>query len=180
MFFVYLIGYLKKNKMVIEKSKEGSYLSFKIGDEVFAVHVNDVLNILEMTKITSIPKAPKYLKGVINLRGIVLPVVDARIKFNMEEKEQTTNTCIIVMDLEINNELVHVGFIVDSVVEVLELESNQIEPSPSLGTSYKAEFITGMAKVNDNFVMLLNMEKIFSHDELNLLKSENADAVVEK
>lgn len=165
--------------MTTDKSKEGSYLSFKIGEEVFAVHVNDVLNILEMTKITAIPKAPKYLKGVINLRGMVLPVVDSRIKFNMEEKDYTTNTCIIVMDLEINAELVHVGFIVDQVLEVLELENNQIEPAPSLGTGYKAEFITGMAKVNDNFVMLLNMEKIFSHDELSLLKSENAEAPVE-
>jgi purine-binding chemotaxis protein CheW len=165
--------------MATDKSREGSYLSFKIGEETFAVHVNEVLNILEMTKITSIPKAPKYLKGVINLRGIVLPVVDARLKFNMEEREYTTNTCIIVMDLNINDELVNVGFIVDQVQEVLELESKQIEPAPSLGTSYKAEFITGMAKVNNEFVMLLNMEKIFSHDELTMLKSENTEAVAE-
>ncbi len=161
-----------------KKVTEGSFLSFKLGEEVFAVHVNDVLNILEMTKITCIPKAPKYLKGVINLRGIVLPVVDARIKFNMQEKEYTSNTCIIVMDLEVKSELMHVGFIVDQVLEVLELDSGDIEPSPSLGTNYKAEFITGMAKVNDDFVMLLNMEKIFSVDELTLLKSENAEAQV--
>lgn len=164
--------------MAAEKSKVGSYLSFKIGEEAFAVHVNDVLNILEMTKITSIPKAPKYLKGVINLRGMVLPVVDARLKFNMDEKEYTTNTCIIVMDLEINDELVHVGFIVDQVLEVLELDEKEIEPSPSLGTSYKAEFITGMARANDEFVMLLNMEKIFSLDELSMLKAENAEMPV--
>jgi purine-binding chemotaxis protein CheW len=166
--------------MAIEfKPREGSYLSFKLGEEVFAVHVNDVLNILEMTKITAIPKAPRYLKGVINLRGMVLPIVDARLKFNMDEKEYTTNTCIIVMDLESNGQLVHVGFIVDQVLEVLELDAKQIEPAPSLGTSYKAEFITGMAKVNDDFVMLLNMEKIFSLDEISILKAENADAQVE-
>jgi len=166
--------------MAIEfKHREGSYLSFKLGDEVFAVHVNDVLNILEMTKITVIPKAPQYLKGVINLRGMVLPIVDARIKFNMPELEYTTNTCIIVMDLENNQQLVHVGFIVDQVLEVLELESKQIEPAPTLGTNYKAEFITGMAKVNDDFVMLLNMEKIFSLDEMSMLKSENAESPVE-
>jgi purine-binding chemotaxis protein CheW len=158
--------------------KEGSFLSFKLGDEVFAVHVNDVLNILEMTKITSLPKAPKYLKGVINLRGTVLPIVDARIKFNMPESEYTTNTCIIVMDLESNQQLIHVGFIVDQVLEVLELTSSQIQPSPTLGTNYKAEFITGMAKANDDFVMLLNMEKIFSLDEISMLKSENAEEPV--
>jgi purine-binding chemotaxis protein CheW len=159
--------------------KEGSFLSFKLGEEVFAVHVNDVLNILEMTKITTLPKAPKYLKGVINLRGMVLPIVDARIKFNMPEKEYTTNTCIIVMDLESNQQLIHVGFIVDQVLEVLELTSSQIEPTPTLGTNYKAEFITGMAKANDDFVMLLNMEKIFSLDEISMLKSENAEEPVQ-
>jgi purine-binding chemotaxis protein CheW len=162
-----------------KKSDLGSYLSFKLSDEVFAVHVNEVLNILEMTKITSVPKAPKYLKGVINLRGMVLPIVDARLKFNMEEKEYTTNTCIIVMDLESNSEIVHVGFIVDQVLEVLELDKEQIGPPPSLGTNYKAEFITGMANVNDEFVMLLNMEKIFSLNELSLLKTENVAENVE-
>jgi purine-binding chemotaxis protein CheW len=156
-----------------KNSNMGSFLSFKLGEEVFAVHVNEVLNILEMTKITSIPKAPKYLKGVINLRGLVLPIVDARLKFNMEEKEYTTNTCIIVMDLETDGEIVHVGFIVDSVLEVLELENDQVGPPPSLGTNYKAEFITGMATVNNEFIMLLNMEKIFSFNELSLLKAEN-------
>lgn len=163
-----------------KKFTEGSFLSFKLGEEIFAVHVNDVLNILEMTKITSIPKAPKYLKGVINLRGIVLPVVDARLKFNMQEMEYTTNTCIIVMDLEVKNELMHVGFIVDQVLEVLELDSGDIEPAPSLGTNYKADFITGMAKVGEDFVMLLNMEKIFSVDELTLLKSENTEELVKE
>ncbi|MBN2487211.1 MAG: purine-binding chemotaxis protein CheW [Bacteroidales bacterium] len=166
--------------MAADNNKAGSYLSFKIGDEVFAVHVNDVLNILEMTKITSIPKAPKYLKGVINLRGIVLPVVDARLKFNMEEKEYTTNTCIIVMDLEWNNELVHVGFIVDQVLEVLDLDNKQIEAAPSLGTSYKSEFITGMASVNNEFVMLLDMGKIFSLDEMGMLQQENAEITTDK
>ncbi|HBH47330.1 MAG TPA: chemotaxis protein CheW [Bacteroidales bacterium] len=160
--------------MANEQNKSGSYLSFKLGEEIFAVHVNDVLNILEMTKITSIPKAPKYLKGVINLRGMVLPVVDARIKFNMDDTEFTTNTCIIVMDLEYNKELVHVGFIVDQVLEVLELDKDTIEPAPSLGSNYKAEFITGMARANDEFVMLLNMAKIFSLDEMSILQSENA------
>lgn len=160
--------------------KSDSYLSFKLGTEVFAVHVNDVLNILEMTKITSIPKAPSYLKGVINLRGIVLPVVDARIKFNLDTLDYTTNTCIIVMDLEYNKEIIHVGFIVDQVLEVLELSDDNIEPAPTLGSNYKAEFITGMARANDEFVMLLNMAKIFSLDEMNMLQSENAEGAPSK
>jgi purine-binding chemotaxis protein CheW len=156
-----------------EINKAGSYLSFKLGQEVFAVHVKDVLNILEMTEITSLPKSPKYLKGVINLRGLVLPVVDARIKFNMSNIDYTANTCIVVMDLENNNEIVHVGFIVDQVLEVLEFKADQIEPAPTLGANYKSEFITGMARANDDFVMLLNMGKIFSPDEINDLQAEN-------
>jgi purine-binding chemotaxis protein CheW len=161
--------------MTKSENKSGSYLSFKLGAEVFAVHVNEVLNILEMTKITSIPRAPIYLKGVINLRGLVLPIVDARIKFNLEVQEVTANTCIIVMDLLNNGDVVHVGFIVDQVLEVLELDAAQIEPAPSLGVSYKAEFITGMARANDDFVMLLNMSKIFSLDEINMLQEENSN-----
>ena len=166
--------------MATHQNKSGSYLSFKLGSEIFAVHVNDVLNILEMTKITSIPKAPVYLKGVINLRGMVLPIVDARIKFNMSEQEYSTNTCIIVMDLDYNGELVHVGFIVDQVLEVLELEEEGIEPAPSLGANYKAEFITGMARADEEFVMLLNMAKIFSFDEMSMLQSENAEKETSK
>lgn len=162
--------------MAIDKKFEaGSYLSFKLAEESFAVHVNDVLNILEMTKITSIPNTPVYLKGVINLRGLVLPVVDARLKFNMEEKEYTTNTCIIVMDLDGDDGVIHVGFIVDQVLEVLELDESQVEPPPTLGTNYKTEFITGMAKVRETFVMLLDMSKIFSISEFDLLKSKNKE-----
>ena len=165
--------------MTTNENRSGSYLSFKLGEEVFAVHVNEVLNILEMTKITSLPKAPNYLKGVINLRGLVLPIVDARIKFNIAELDYTTNTCIVVMDLENNNEILHIGFIVDQVIEVLELEEDQIEPAPTLGTNYKAEFITGMARANDDFVMLLNMSRIFSLDEINLLQTETTEAQAE-
>jgi purine-binding chemotaxis protein CheW len=158
---------------IAKQFESGSYLSFKLGEESFAVHVNEVLNILEMTKITTIPNAPNYLKGVINLRGMVLPVVDARIKFNMEEQEHTTNTCIIVMDLNSEEGIIHVGFIVDQVLEVLELDENQVEPPPTLGTNYKTEFITGMAQVNESFVMLLNMSKIFSITDFDLLKAKN-------
>lgn len=158
----------------------GSYLSFKIGKESFAVNVENVLNILEMTKITEIPQAPRYMKGVINLRGMVLPVVDARLKFNMEVQEYTTNTCIIVMDLENEGDIVHVGFIVDQVLEVLEIDPGQIEDSPSLGTNFKSEYIIGMAKHNDEFIMLLNMKMIFSLNEMSLLKQENIDNTVKE
>ncbi|BDX39357.1 chemotaxis protein CheW [Tenuifilaceae bacterium CYCD] len=165
-------------------SKINSYLTFKLGDEEFAAHVGKVLNILEMTKITQVPKAPDYLKGVINLRGAVLPVIDARIKFGMPETEYTTNTCIIVLDIDLDGESVHVGAIVDSVQAVLEIDNNQIMPLPTLGSRYKSEFIIGMAKIDEKFIIILNMDAVFSIDEITSLKVNaemNADnAGVEK
>ena len=104
-----------------------SYLSFKLGDELFAAHVRNVLNILEMTKITKVPRAPDYMLGVINLRGTVLPVIDTRIKFNLPLIEQTVDTCIIVLNAEIEGDSVYVGILVDAVQEVLEVEEDQIQ-----------------------------------------------------
>lgn len=154
---------------ISEQIKTDSYLSFRLGDEEYATHVNEVLNILEMTRITKVPKAPEYMKGVINLRGMVLPVIDTRTKFGMPETEYTDKTCIVVMDLELDGELVHVGALVDEVVAVLEIEEGQIEPPPSIGNTYRSDFISGVAKVGDNFIMILDMIKIFSTTEITSL-----------
>lgn len=148
------------------KEESNSYLTFKLGDEVFGAHVSQVLNILEMTKITGVPKAPDYMKGVINLRGMVLPVIDTRIKFGLPETDYTNNTCIVVMDLELDGETVHIGSIVDEVVSVIEIEEDQIEPPPSLGNQYRSEFIYGMAKEDEEFIMLLDMQKVLSSKEI--------------
>lgn len=146
--------------------KSISYLSFHLGEEEFAAHVSKVLNILEMIKIIEVPNAPEYMKGVINLRGTVLPVVDTRVKFGMTPTVYTPNTCIVVMDVEIENEMVKVGALVDSVQAVLEIEESMIQPPPSIGSKYKSEFIYGMAKIDDKFIMLLDMEKVFSNEEI--------------
>jgi purine-binding chemotaxis protein CheW len=168
------------NEKDIIQTRINSYLTFKLGDEVFAANVGKVLNILEMTKVTRVPKAPVYMKGVINLRGSVLPLIDTRIKFEMEETVYTTNTCILVLDINMNGESVHVGALVDSVQEVLEFDDRQIQPPPSIGTKYKSEFIEGMAKVGDNFIMILNMDLVFSTEELSLLKESSAGPVQEQ
>lgn len=156
--------------------KINSYLSFKLGEETFAAHVGKVLNILEMTKITEVPKAPVYMKGVINLRGMVLPVVDTRLKFGLSATEYTTNTCILVLEVEVENESVYVGALVDSVQAVLEIEPEEILPPPSIGSKYRSEFISGMYRDEDRFLMLLNMDKVFSTDEIFDLK-ENAKKI---
>ena len=153
------------------KKSINSYLSFKLGEEEFAAHVSQVLNILKMTKITKVPKSPVYMKGVIILRGMVLPVVDTRIKFGMPETIPTEKTCIVVMDLEIENVLIYVGAMVDEVAEVLEINDNQVEAPPSLGTSYQSDLIAGVAKVGDRFVMLLDLIRVFSLGELKGLNN---------
>ena len=152
------------------KTKVNSYLTFKIGDEEYGAHVNNVLNILELQKITKVPKAPEYMKGVINLRGMVLPVIDTRIKFEMSPTEFTDNTCIVVMDLMVDGELLHVGALVDSVTAVHEIDENAIEPAPSIGNTYRAEFITGVVKHGEKFIMILDLIKLFTGEELQELK----------
>jgi purine-binding chemotaxis protein CheW len=156
-----------------------SYLSFKLGDEVFAANAGKVLNILEMCTITEVPKAPEYMKGIINLRGTVLPVIDLRMKLGMSQTEKTANTCIIVLDIAIQNESVLVGAIVDSVQAVLEFEKSEIMPPPSIGSRYRSEFIVGVVNINDSFIMVLDMDAILSTEELSILK-DKTDETKEK
>jgi purine-binding chemotaxis protein CheW len=153
--------------MSIDKdNKLQTFLSFKLGEEVFAINVSKVINILEMSRITKIPKAPEYMKGVIDLRGTVLPVIDLRIKFGLPEKEATVDTSIIVLSISINGESVLVGVQVDSVKEVLELKTDEIAPSPTIGSKYNSGFIEGMWRTENNFIMILDMDKVFSVDDI--------------
>ena len=163
-----------------ETRKLNSYLTFKLGEELFAANVAKVLNILEMTKITEVPKAPPYMKGVINLRGKVLPVVDTKIKFGMGATEYTANTCILVLEIKIHDEPVQVGALVDSVQEVLEFDNSDIQPPPSIGSKYRSEFIEGMVKHNDDFIMILNMDMVFSLDELTVITNKIPEVELEE
>jgi purine-binding chemotaxis protein CheW len=152
--------------MSTDQSEIRTYLSFKLSEEVFAINVSKVLNILEMKTITKVPKTPNYMKGVINLRGTVLPVVDLRIKFALPEKDNTVDTSIIVLSIEKDNENIMIGILVDAVREVLEFKSDEIAPSPTIGTKYNAGFIEGMWRVGENFIMILDIDKVFSIDEI--------------
>ena len=148
-----------------------SYLSFKLGNETFASNVSKVLNILEMMKITQVPKSPAYMKGVINLRGGVVPVIDMRLKFGMPATEQTVDTCIIIVEVEVDDESIVLGALADSVQEVFHLNTENIEPAPKLGTQINTEFLKGMGKKDDEFVLLLEIDKVFNADELELVHS---------
>ncbi len=144
------------------------YVTFSLGDELFGVEVTRTREILSLTPVTKVPQTPGYLLGVINLRGQVVPVVDMRLKLGMAAGEKTEDTCIIVVEVQLEDESIVVGALADAVREVLEVRSDQIEPPPRLGTRLNTEFITGMGKVDDQFMILLNIDRIFSSDELSL------------
>lgn len=168
-----------KRKDIITTSNKQSYLTFNLGNEIFAANVEKVLNILEMTPITKVPKSPDYMKGVINLRGNVLPVIDLRIKFGMPPSEITVDSCIVVLNTEIENDMIVLGTLVDGVSEVLEIEEEKIEPSPTIGTKYKPEFLKGIWKRENGFVMILNIDLIFSTNEF-IYYEDNGEGVLLK
>ncbi len=149
-----------------QQQQQKSYLSFKLGKETFASNVSKVLNIVEMPTITELPQAPEYMMGVMNLRGEVLPVIDSRIKFGMEPTIITSNTCVLVLEIESDNKKLKIGAMVDVVEEVLEIEESEIKPSPSIGTNYNTEFIVGMVQQDEHFIMVLDMDKVFSSADI--------------
>lgn len=152
--------------MSTEKMTIETFLSFTLGEEVFAINVSKVINILELKPITKVPRTPDFLKGVINLRGTVLPVIDLRLKFGLPEKEATVDTSIIVLNIEKDGEDVLLGILVDAVKEVLEFKTDEIAPAPSIGTKYDSNFIQGMWRIEESFIMVLDIDKVFSVEEI--------------
>ena len=146
------------------------YVTFSLGEELFGVEVTRAREILSVTPITKVPQTPEYLLGVINLRGQVVPVIDMRLKLNLPVSEETEDTCIIVVEVQVDGEAIIVGALADAVREVLEIRSDQIEPAPRLGTRLKTEFISGMGKVEEQFLILLNIDRVFSSDELAIVQ----------
>lgn len=142
-----------------------SYLSFRLGNELFAAHVAQVSEILELPRITHVPRSPEYMRGVINLRGQVLPVIDTRIKFGMTQTQDTVSTCIIVLSLAKEGQTFTFGALVDGVQEVMSIVHDDIRQPPSLGGRYKSGFVSGMVKENEQFIMILNLAEVFSMQE---------------
>src|SRR5512147_760442 len=155
------------------------YLTFKLDDEVFALDITKVREVLDFTTVTKVPRTPEFMRGVINLRGSVVPVVDLRLKFGMTKTEKTVNTCIIIVEVVVDNETTILGALADSVQEVMDLEPGQIEAAPKIGTRLNTEFILGMGKRDNTFVILLDIDKVFSTDELALVQAKQAEAPAE-
>ncbi len=144
---------------------EGKFLTFVLGNEEYGVEILRVREIIGHMDITTVPQTPDYMKGVINLRGKVIPVIDLRLKFSMQEEKHTQETCIIVA--EVNN--TSIGIIVDSVSEVLDIKSDEIEESPSFGQGIDTDFIMGLGKVKEKIIILLDIEKVLSSEEMEIV-----------
>jgi len=154
---------------MVEKTtnKINAYLTFRLGDELFAANVSKVLNIVELTKITQVPRMPNYMLGIINLRGLALPVIDIRKKFAIELLEYSIYTCILVLEVIVDNKAITIGALVDAVNEVIDIDDKDLLPPPSFGIKYKADFITSVyKKENDDFVMVLDLDFVFSNNEI--------------
>ena len=154
---------------VAQITETTQYLTFKLAEEVFALDVAKVREILEFSSVTTVPQAPDFMRGGINLRGSVVPVIDLRLKFGMSATEQSVDTCIIVAEVEMAGETIQLGAMADSVQEVSELEPGQIEAAPHIGTRLTTGFLKGMGKQDNNFVMILDIDRVFSTNELETI-----------
>ena len=142
------------------------YLTFSLDEEVFATDVAKVREILDYTQAMRVPGAPEFMRGIVNVRGNVIPVVDMRLKFGMSKTERTVNTCIVVMEVDVEGETTVLGALVDSVQEVFELEHDHVEPPPKMGTRWRTQFIKGIGKRNDHLIIILDIDMVFSLGEL--------------
>lgn len=146
--------------------KEGKYLTFSLAGEEYGIGILKVKEIIGMMPITVVPQIPGYIKGVINLRGKVIPVIDLRVKFAIQATEYTERTCIIVVEITSAARTILIGIVVDSVSEVLNIKGADIEATPSFGTRLNTEFILGMAKVGGNIKILLDIDRVLSVEEI--------------
>lgn len=163
-----------------EITETTQYLTFKLGDEIFALDISKVREVLDFTTITKVPRTPEFMRGVINLRGSVVPVVDIKLKFGMPMTEKTVNTCIIITEVAVDGETTILGALADSVQEVIDLDPDHIEPAPKIGTKLKTEFIKGMGKQGEHFIILLDIDKVFSTEELALVNTDKVEEPAEE
>ena len=152
----------------------GQYITFKLGDELFAINVAQVREVLDLSLITKVPTAPEYMRGVVNVRGNAIPVVDLRQKFGLAKAADTVQTRIVVLELELDGERVVLGGLADSVHEVIELEPNQINEPPRIGMRWRTDLIQGMGKRGDQFIIILDITKVFVSDGAALAEAAAA------
>ncbi len=150
--------------------REGKYLTFTLAEEEYGIGILKIKEIIGMMPITSVPRTPEYVKGVINLRGKVIPIIDLRLRFGMAAMAYTERTCIIVVEIESQKGTVQVGIVVDSVSEVLNIKGEDIEDTPTFGTTLDTDYILGMAKVEGGVKILLDINRVLSESEIAALE----------
>jgi purine-binding chemotaxis protein CheW len=150
------------------ESELNQCLTFTLGKEIFALDISKVREVLEITKVSEIPRTPDFMRGVINLRGNAVPVVDMRLKFGMSQIENTVDTCIIILEVNYAGAILMLGALVDSVREVVNMSEKDIEPAPRMGAAVKADYIKGMARQGNQFIIIIDVDAVFSEAELSI------------
>ena len=162
-----------------EMTETQQYLAFMLDDGLFAIRVDKIREILDFSTVTRVPQMPPYVRGIINLRGSVVPVIDMRVKFGMPQADDTVDTCIVVVEVLVDGKAtttITIGVLADSVQEVFELKAGQIEPPPNIGAKLKADFILGLGKRDDDFIIILDVDKTFSSVELSAAQQVSANS----
>jgi purine-binding chemotaxis protein CheW len=152
------------------RDRAGKYLTFRLAQEEFGLEILKVQEIIGMMKVTRVPQVPEFMRGVINLRGKVIPVVDLRLKFGMEALEDTERTCIIVVQIVGRGHEMTIGIIVDEVSEVMDIGTDRIEPPPALGSDVDTTFLLGMGKVDEKVIIMLDIDKVLSTEDICVLE----------
>lgn len=160
-------------------NETNQYLTFTLGEESFAIEITKVREVLDYSTVTKVPRMPSWLRGVINLRGSVVPVIDLRLILEMSAIQKTVETCIVIVDVQIENESVLVGALTDSVQEVLDIDPAQIGPPPRFGTRFNTEFIRGMGKKGEDFLIILDIDKVLDTSEIHVVQGVATEAAPE-
>jgi|SRR5579872_1606883 len=150
------------------------YLTFTLAEETFAIEIVKVREVIDYVHLTRVPRMPVFLRGVINLRGSVVPVIDLRLILNMPSIEKTVDSCIIIAEVSMGDESLHLGMLADSVQEVIDIDPSQIDPPPRLGSMLNTDFIRGMGKRGEGFFIILNIDQVLSSDEIASVESVKA------
>ena len=143
------------------------FLTFDLKDELYGLDIESVREVLEVSQITKVPQTREYMRGIVNVRGHAIPVIDLRLKFGLEKGEMTIDSCIIIVEVQIEGESMILGMLVDGVEEVLELEKDNVEPPPRFGSRINSRFMKGIGKIEEKFIIIIDIQEVFSEDELS-------------
>jgi len=158
----------------MDENSLNQYLTFTVSDELYAINVSHIREVLEFQSVSKVPRMPDFMRGIINLRGSVVPVLDLKMKFGLGKTEKSIDSSVIVTEMSMDNEMVVIGLLTDAVSEVLELEDDDIEPTPYIGTHVQTEFIKGMGKKGETFIIILDINRVLTYQEIQATVSDAA------